>query len=1016
MRPDLTSLPSESPEFDRLNAIIATATWLFTLIIFTLTKAPTLSFWDCGEFIAASATLGVPHPPGTPLYVLLGRIFTLIPFGSDVGVRVNMLSAISSSFAALFGYLIAVRILRKCLPESQSATSRAIAYCAAVAGTLFLAFGLTAWNNAVEAEVYGLSMMMLMAIVWLSLIYLENRQTRYGGRLMLLVFFIAYAGIGVHLTTFLVIPAITMLFVLKNRASSNMWYGVGVFFVLELYMIFALSSRPDEIQYFIPVLIALLFYLLYIFSFEEMLRLHMMVAIGFFLSVIPVFGVAVNALRKALSPDAVPIDFGVLLLLGKVLFGLLLVGGIILLARYFMEKQPGLRSHQQLMAGLFILAAGVLTFLLHFVRGYTAFLVLSAIAGVVLMIWLAKEIEWSILIAIVAGSMVIIGVAPFFLSVVVASLILIVGGLARRLPGWRNALAILVVATLGYSVHLFIPIRSAQHPMINENNPSSSIAATINYIERKQYGSQSMTERMFVRRAEWKNQFGMYERMGFWKFFSEQYGLKDGRFIALFIIGVFGMWEVTRRRHRYGIPLVILILISSVGLILYMNFADGTRQSPTTGMDYLEVRDRDYFFTPAFMLFGLLIGIGLGFVVQFIREMVSKFSAPLRRLSVGATFVLFLLPIYAISGNYFYADRSGDYIPYDYAWNLLISADPNGVLVTAGDNDTFPLWCLQEAYGVRKDVRVLNLSLANTQWYIKQLRSSMGLKLSWTDEQIDQLMPYRDRNGDVHRLQEQVVSNVIQNNFATTPIDFAVTVPISSRQFYGQTIDSLLVLKGMAWSMERTSGGPKVDIEPSIELLTGPDKFRYRSIADPSVYKDESTLRITRNYARSFMMVADTLRKLGEFDRAEALIKKAIADIPYSVDAVNYLASFYFQRENEAGLKELIATSEYGDTLGYKIYLGKLALKQGDDSTAERIFKTIISEDRTFKPAYDELLRFYYERGKTQEFVYLLRQWVEIKPDDAQMRALLNNVEQQLKDQPEPYKDTIHEDSGAKLE
>ena len=114
---------------------------------------------------------------------------------------------------------------------------------------------------------------------------------------------------------------------------------------------------------------------------------------------------------------------------------------------------------------------------------------------------------------------------------------------------------------MGYSAHLYIPIRSAQHPAINENNPSQSLTATINYIERKQYGSMSMTERMFERRSEWENQFGVHSRMGFWGFFSEQYGLSGTRFVIIFLLGIFGIWELIRRRPREGLMLLLLIRI-----------------------------------------------------------------------------------------------------------------------------------------------------------------------------------------------------------------------------------------------------------------------------------------------------------------------------------------------------------------------------------------------------------------------------------------------------------------------
>jgi len=170
--------------------------------------------------------------------------------------------------------------------------------------------------------------------------------------------------------------------------------------------------------------------------------------------------------------------------------------------------------------------------------------------------------------------------------------------LAFRMPGWKSGLLIILAAILGFSVHLYIPIRSAHHPMINENNPSESLSAAIGYLDRKQYIRESMVERMFKRRGAWSNQLGDYRRMGFWHFFNQQWGMTGPWFVFLLIIGLFGLWEISRRRPKYGTAFVVLLLLSSIGLVLYMNFADGTRQHPTTGADYIEVRDRDYFFTP----------------------------------------------------------------------------------------------------------------------------------------------------------------------------------------------------------------------------------------------------------------------------------------------------------------------------------------------------------------------------------------------------------------------------------
>ncbi|NOY88961.1 MAG: DUF2723 domain-containing protein, partial [FCB group bacterium] len=893
-------------KLDKVNALIAFLLWVFALVIYSLTKAPTLSFWDCGEFIAVGSILGIPHPPGSPLYVLIARLFSLIPFSTDVAVRINMLSVISSSLAVLLAYLTTVRMIKFAFKGDASLLTRIIIYAGGVSGALFLGFGLTSWNNAVEAEVYGLSMMMFMAILWLTMIYMENRDTAFGSRLMLLIFFIAFAGIGVHMTTFMVMPIVVLFFILKKETPPKIWFVVATFFILELYLVFATSSRPGEIPYYIPLLIVTVFYLFYVFSYEKIPALYLYVGGGFLLAILPFFGFIVNALKKISTVDQSLKPTSILSTVGILFFVALLVTGFFLLLKYFSAKKKNQEQLHYIITALFIFIAGVMTGLLYVPKGYFMFLLVSLVLLSIIVIVIGKYIRWPILIATVCVSLIILGVMQFLWGLVVGAVAILIAGIFFKQAGWKNALLIILMAIIGFSDNLFIPIRSACQPDINENNPSRSFTATKNFIERKQYGSQSMVTRMFKRRAEWVNQFGNYRRMGFWRFFNEQYGLIGNRFIILFVIGLFGIWELIRRKTEIGTTFLILLLITSVGLVLYMNFADGTRQSPVTGADYIEVRDRDYFFTPVFMLFGLAIGGGLTFFINFLREMVNDFTPWLKKVVIVSSLVFFLLPSFSLARNYYYANRSHDYIPFDYAWNIFMSTDKNAVLFTAGDNDTFPLWCLQEAYRIRRDIKVVNLSLANTKWYIKQLKSIMGIDLGWSDEQIDRLRPFRTRQGEVFRLQDQVVSEIIKKNFGKRPIEFCITVPSSARKFEGKSIDSMLVLNGMAWRMTPNGSGRRIDIDASVDLFTNPQKFRFRSIADPNVYKDEATRRITINYTRSFMRIADTLRKEGDGKRLVWLMKQAIKYVPYSTDAINYLAAYYSETGMEKDFEQLI--------------------------------------------------------------------------------------------------------------
>ncbi|MEW5994248.1 MAG: DUF2723 domain-containing protein, partial [Candidatus Zixiibacteriota bacterium] len=563
--------------------LVGLGVWLTTLIVYSLTKAPTLSFWDCGEFIAAGYILGIPHPPGTPLYILIGRIFSILPLSPDIAVRVNYLSVISSSFTALFGYLAAARILRGWMGENRSILTRVLVYAGSAAGAFFLAFGVTNWNNSVEAEVYGLAMAFMALIFYLTVVYVQSTGTRQAERVMLLVVYLGFLGIAVHMTVFVALLVASLLFIFKGDVDRKTLFSMAVFIAFELYLVFVLSSQPREIPYYIPVAIVLVLYLFYIFSFERIPAGRIPIAAGLLVSILPLLGRGLAAIAGGdsaqLSNQTVATFNGV----GLLALGVLVLLSVFSLVRRLLDKSRSKRIPLDRASSLFIVAAGVMVGLLYLPKGYMVFLIVSGLVATVFLVSFRQLINWPVLIAVGGVSLVVLGVKEFFAGMIVAAVLILILGLVPRTPGWKSALMIILCAGAGYSVHVFIPVRSAQQPAINENNPSSSLAATISFLERKQYGSEAMVPRMFKRRAEWENQFGNFQRMGFWHFFHQQYGLTGPRFVILFLLGVFGIWEVIRRRADHGLPFLLLILFCSVGLILYMNFADGTRQDPLTG-------------------------------------------------------------------------------------------------------------------------------------------------------------------------------------------------------------------------------------------------------------------------------------------------------------------------------------------------------------------------------------------------------------------------------------------------
>jgi hypothetical protein len=207
-------------DFDKTNASIAFGLFLVSFIVYALTVQRSFSFWDCGEFIATSYILGIPHPPGTPLYILLGRIMSIIPFVEDISYRINYLSVITSAFTAMISYLITVKIVSYFFKKgNDNSYGKLISYIGGIAGGLFVAFGRTNWANSVEAEVYGLALALSVLIIYLTIYFFENRNTLNAKRIMILIFYLGLLGIGAHMTVFLVMPICAVFLILKDDAT-----------------------------------------------------------------------------------------------------------------------------------------------------------------------------------------------------------------------------------------------------------------------------------------------------------------------------------------------------------------------------------------------------------------------------------------------------------------------------------------------------------------------------------------------------------------------------------------------------------------------------------------------------------------------------------------------------------------------------------------------------------------------------------------------------------------------------
>lgn len=273
--------------------------------------------------------------------------------------------------------------------------------------------------------------------------------------------------------------------------------------------------------------------------------------------------------------------------------------------------------------------------------------------------------------------------------------------------------AIAVGVSLNY---LFLPIRAGQFPPINEGEPVGFFSqALMDVINRVQYAKPSVLDRQ----ADIVSQVGNYLQYFRWQY-ARDWGAVAGPVAALFgVLALFGLLELIRKDLRAGLAAVAMFGTLTFALIFYLNFKYGYSIHPERDLAR-EVRERDYFFVGSFAYFGVLIALGLGAVYRAVADALAA-RLPEARRWVAASPV-FLIALVPLAGNHVSASRAHEYLARDLAIDMLESVEPYGILITAGDNDTFPLWFAQEVLGVRPDVTLANLSLMNTRWHLRQLQ------------------------------------------------------------------------------------------------------------------------------------------------------------------------------------------------------------------------------------------------------------------------------------------------------
>ena len=717
-----------------LKHIFAGVASLVALIVYMMTMAPTVSFWDCGEFVACANTLGIPHPPGTPFFVFLARaVIVLLPFVGEIAKRVNYISVVSSAatvyLTALFAWELLSTILKSdSLAEKISEKVRTIVLgtSALVAGFL-LTFSDTFWFNAVEAEVYGIAMFILMLISYLGLIWYNKREEEGSDRLLIFICYIAFLGVGAHLYTMLTVPAVFVLLLVaqpKKIVERIPVWITGTLLCSVIYMVSAFIELSLGCLIVLAILTAAK-------PFRPNVNKAVRLSLAF--SFFALIGYSTHLyipIRSELNPiiDENNPEINIRDDQGNLQLGNLFKSENWQAFNDFVErKQYG--SESMLSRAFYRrsqIAHQVLAFPSMSYGGYQMAQYLPYKVGGVnyangVYTFDASENEplerFGIKFPTQMSFMGDAILPQLLIFLIMNGLLVMVCVYAIKRNRHVGIYMAVLYALCSFGLMFYINFADGSRMEQREHDYWVAVMSR-NVMDLNRGGAnisalpdpnELIDLRQKIERAK---------------------------------IRV----ESLRRRNAPATKIAevereVSDLQSSTAWTNWNKiesaFAQAGQRAPFPEAVHMEVRERDYFYTPAFIFMSLIFGVGAGILVLTCATTAAAaaFATP---LAVLLAVVSFAVPCIS---NYEEHDRSGLWVPWDYAFNLLNSCRPNAILFTNGDNDTFPLWFAQEVAGVRKDVRVVNLSLGNTDWYIKQMLDNEPiLKLSYDKAAIDRDM------------------------------------------------------------------------------------------------------------------------------------------------------------------------------------------------------------------------------------------------------------------------------------
>ena len=684
----------DNRKFNLWNRISAAAVFVTAAITYLMTIEPSASFWDCGEFIASSYKLEVGHPPGNPVFQLVARFFTMFTDNMHAAVAVNAMSAVCSALTVFFLYLTIVFLAKRLVrPDADGKWSvgQAIAiYGSGIVGSLIYCFSDTFWFSAVEGEVYAMSSLVTALVFWAMTKWYEQADSPYANRWIVLISFLMGLSIGIHLLNLLAIPALVFLYYYRKREDGHytFWEYVKIFAVgcviLAVILFIIIPFLPKTAAYvdlffvnvlglpfntgaafFMVALLALCFWGLFMTMKKEkvlantVLLCFTTIIIGFSIFSIIIIRSSVKTPTNEYQPDN---PFTLVRYLGREQYG----SNPLIYGQYFDAPYDiEVPEYWAPLGDRYIKTDGQIT-PVYKSEGKMFFP----------RMWATSPD----------------GRYEDFYSAYMDGKGKAIPGQTYRKPTFGANLKFFFDYQFNwmywrYFMWNFAGRQNDIHSPVPGELFTGNWESGIGFIDKARLGDQSDAP-AYLKDNKAKNHYYMLP----------------------LLFGIIGIFFQFARDRRGSWVTFLMFFMTGIAIVIYLN------QPP------YQVRERDYAYAGSFYAFSIWAGFAVLALYTAVSRAVSNSRAARTAVAAAVSIACLGVPVLMAQQNWDDHDRSNRATAVEMARNYLNSVGPQGILITHGDNDTFPLWYAQEVEDVRTDVRICNTSLLGTDWHIDQMK------------------------------------------------------------------------------------------------------------------------------------------------------------------------------------------------------------------------------------------------------------------------------------------------------